>query len=121
MAGAVGKVRNPWAVIGLSIITLGIYGLYWQYATFRDMKAYSGQGIGGGLGLLFAFLIGVVNVFLMPAEVGDLYAAAGQEKPVRGPTGFWVLIPIVGGFIWIIKTQGALNRFWEGAQGQVAA
>jgi len=28
--GPTGKIRNPWAVIGLSIITLGIYALYWQ-------------------------------------------------------------------------------------------
>ncbi len=113
MAGAKGKVRNPWAVIGLSIITLGIYALYWQYATFKEIKDYSGEGIGGGLGLLFAILLGVVNIFMMPAEVGNLYEASGQEKPVRGPTGFWVLIPIVGGIIWLVKTQGALNRFWE--------
>jgi len=112
MAGEMGKVRKPWGVIGLSIITFGIYALYWQYATFKEMKDFSGEGIGGGLGLLFAILISIVNVFLMPAEVGHLYAAAGREKPVRGPTGFWVLIPFAGGFIWVIKVQGALNRFW---------
>jgi hypothetical protein len=112
--GPVGKVRNPWGVIGLSIITLGIYSLYWQYAVFKEMKEYSSEGIGGGLGLLFAILLGIVNVFLMPAEVGNLYAGEGQEKPVHGPTGFWVLIPIVGGIIWVIKTQGALSRFWVG-------
>ena len=55
--GTLGKIRNPWAVIGLSIITLGIYALYWQYATFKELKDYSGNGIGGGLGLLFAILL----------------------------------------------------------------
>ncbi len=112
--GPVGKVRNPWGVIGFSIITLGIYALYWQYAVFKEMKEYSGEGIGGGLGLLFAILLGIVNVFLMPAEVGNLCAGGGQEKSVHGPTGFWALIPIVGGIIWVIKTQGALSRFWVG-------
>jgi len=111
--GQAGKIRNPWAVIGLSIITLGIYALYWQYATFKEMKGYSGQGIGGGLGLLFAILIGIVNVFLMPSEVGNLYAAAGQEKACTGITGFWVFLPIIGGIIWVIRTQGSLNRYWE--------
>jgi hypothetical protein len=120
-ADAVGKVRNPWGVIGLSIITLGIYSLYWQYATFKEMKDFSGEGIGGGLGLLLAILISVVNVFLMPAEVGHLYVAAGRERPVRGPTGFWVLIPIVGGFIWVIKVQGALNRFWGSVGAPLSA
>jgi|GEM_PF-5393889 len=52
--GDVGKVRDPWIVILLSIVTIGIYALYWQYATFKEMKDYSGQGIGGGLGLRVA-------------------------------------------------------------------
>ncbi len=116
--GTVGKLRGPWLVILLSIVTLGIYGLYWQYATFRDMRQYSGQGIGGVVGLVLAFLLGIVNIFLMPAEVGNLYASDGQVKPVSGLTGFWVLLPIVGGFVWIVKTQGHLNRFWE-AHGAV--
>ncbi|HVC69465.1 MAG TPA: DUF4234 domain-containing protein [Acidimicrobiales bacterium] len=110
--GPVGKIRGPWIVILLSLITLGIYSLYWQYATFKEMKDHSGTGIGGGLGLLFAIILGIVNIFLMPAEVGNLYATEGQEKPVSGVTGFWVLLPIVGGFVWLIKTQGRLNRYW---------
>ena len=108
----IGKIRGPWVVIGLSIITFGIYALYWQYATFKEMKAYAGTGIGGGLGLLFAILLGIVNVFMMPAEVGNLYATEGRPAPVTGLTGFWVLLPIIGGFVWIIKTQGRLNEFW---------
>ncbi|MBF6556365.1 MAG: DUF4234 domain-containing protein [Acidimicrobiales bacterium] len=110
---AVGKIRSPVVVILLSLVTIGIYGLYWQYATFKEMKAYSGEGIGGGLGLLFAILLGVVNVFLMPHEVGNLYVKEGKEAPVSALTGFWVLIPIVGGIIWVVKVQGRLNEVWE--------
>ena len=109
----IGMVRSPIAVLLLSIITIGIYGLYWQYATFKELKAYSGEGIGGGLGLLFAFLLGIVNVFMVPLEVGRLYARVGQTEPVSGLTGFWVFLPIVGGIIWLFKTQGRLNDYWE--------
>ena len=84
-------------MILLSIITLGIYSLYWQYASFKEMKMYSGQGIGGVLGLVLAILIGIVNVFVLPAEVGGLYTRAGKQAPISGLTGFWVLIPIIGG------------------------
>lgn len=110
MAGGVGKIRSPWAVLGLGIITLGIYSLYWQYAMFKEMRDYSGTGIGGGLGLVFAILLGIVNVFLLPSETGNLYAAEGQTKPV---TGLWALLPIVGGFVWLWKVQGHLNRYWS--------
>jgi len=112
--GTIGKSRNPWAVIGLSIITLGIYSLYWQYVSFKEMRDYSGTGIGGGLGLLFAFLFFIVNAFLMPAEVGALYTGKGEDPPVSWLTAFWLLIPIVGGIIWVVRTQGSLNAFWVG-------
>ena len=111
--GLPGHVRNPVAVILLSIITIGIYALYWQYASFKEMKDYSGEGIGGWLGLLFAILIGVVNWFVLPLEVGRLFARSGRQPPVSAVTGFWVLIPIVGGIIWIVKVQGRLNDYWE--------
>lgn len=112
MVRTVGKTRSPWAVLGLGIITLGIYSLFWQYATFKEMKGYSGTGIGGGLGLVFAIFLGVVNVFLMPSEVGNLYAAGGRTKPVTGATGLWTFLPIVGGFVWLWKVQGHLNQYW---------
>jgi len=118
--GTLGKIRNPWAVIGLSIITLGIYALYWQYATFKELKDYSGNGIGGGLGLLFAILLGIVNVFLMPAEVADLYASEGRPPPVSWLTGFWILIPFVGWIIWVVRTQGRLDDFWHDHGGGIA-
>jgi hypothetical protein len=107
-------------VILLSIVTLGIYGLYWQYSTFKEMKDHTGQGIGGGVGLLLAILLGIVNIFLMPAEVGNMYATEGQVKPISGVTGFWVFLPIVGSFIWIFKVQGNLNRYWV-AHGGIPA
>ncbi len=91
-----GHVRSPVAVILLSIITLGIYALYWEYASFKELKDYSGEGIGGWLGLLFAILLGIVNAFVLPLEVGRLYARASRQPPVSAFTGFWVLIPIVG-------------------------
>jgi hypothetical protein len=110
--GPVGKVRNPWGVIGLSFITLGIYFLYWTYQVFKEMKDRTGNGVGGVVGLVIGLVIGIVNVFLIPSEVGNMYAQAGQEKPVSGVTGFWTFIPIAGFFIWVIKVQTALNKEW---------
>jgi hypothetical protein len=115
----VGKPRNWIVVILLMIITLGIYGLFYYYKTYKEMKDYSGNGVGGVIGLLLAIFIGIVTPFLMGSEVGNLYAGEGEPKPVTGLTGFWCLIPIIGIFIWLAKVQGALSRFWE-ARGGVA-
>ena len=89
------------------------------WKTFQEMKDYSGEGIGGVVGLILAIFIGFVNPFIMSAEVGHLYGAEGQEPPpVTGVTGLWILLPIVGTFIWLAKTQNALSAFWE-AHGAV--
>ncbi len=69
MIGGLGKIRNPWGVIGLSLITLGIYFIYWQYASFKELKDSSQEGIGGGLGLVFAIFIPIVNSFMLPSKL----------------------------------------------------
>ncbi len=112
-SGPKGKVRQPVAVIIFSIITLGIYFLVWTYKIFKENKDYSGEGIGGVIGLVIGLVIGVVNWFLIPSEIGNIYEKAGQEKPVRGVTGFWNLIPLIGFIIWVVKVQGAMNRLYE--------
>jgi Domain of unknown function (DUF4234) len=119
IVGPVGKIRKPIAVLLFSIITIGIYQLYWTYQVFRELKEHTGQGVGGPIGLVIGLLIGVVNLFLLPAEIGNMYAAEGQPKPVTGMTGLWNLLPLVGTIVWYFKVQGALNRHWE-SHGAVA-
>jgi hypothetical protein len=108
-----GQVRSPAAVIIFSIITLGIYYLYWSYIVFQDLKDRTGEGVGGLVGFILALCINVVNWFLLPAEIGNMYAQEGLEKPVTGLTGFWNLIPLVGFIIWVVKVQNAMNNRWE--------
>lgn len=110
--GPIGELRNPLAVLGLSIITLGIYGIYWQFKSYDEIKLYSGQGLGGGVGLLIALVCGILTPFLLAADVEKLYRSDGQESPVTAATGAWVLLPLAGGIIWLFKVQGALNDFW---------
>ena len=115
--GPVGKVRSTWAVIGLSLITLGIYALYYYFATHEEMKQHSGEGVGGALGLVLSIVgLGLVTPFLLPNEIGNLYARQGRPRPVSATTGLWVLlgsIILVGPLVWLIKTNGALNAYWR--------
>lgn len=112
-AKPVGHRRGIAFVIIISLVTLGIYSIYWAYKTGDEIKRYSGEGLGGVLWLVIWIILGIVMWFVSPSEVGKLYSREGQHPPVSGVTGFWMLIPLVGWFIWIVKVQGALNRFWE--------
>jgi hypothetical protein len=42
-----------------------------------------------------------------------MYRGDGRVAPMTGWTGLWMLLPIAGFIVWMIKIQGALNRYWE--------
>ena len=115
----VGRDRNPLVVLLLMIVTLGIYGLYWIYISFAEVKAHRGKGVSGFVGLLLALI--PVSVFLLPSYVGDMYAESQKAKPVTGMTGLWALVPLVGSIVWLFKVQGRLNDFWGMAGAEEAA
>jgi hypothetical protein len=116
-AGPAGKVRGTGACIALTIVTFGIYSLYWYYATHDEMKKHTGDGLGGGLALVLAIFIGIASPFLSSSEVGKLYERRGMRAPVSGVTGLWFLLLswffLVGAIVWFVKTNGALNAYWR--------
>ena len=118
--GPIGKPRGVLFVILISLITFGIYHLYWVFKVFDEMKQHTRNGIGGVIGLVIALVIGPVIWFVMPSEIGNMYAGDGRAKPITGWTGLWVLLPFVGWFVWMVKVQRALNRYWE-SKGAPAA
>jgi Domain of unknown function (DUF4234) len=111
--GPIGTPRGVAFVTLISILTLGIYHLYWVFKVFEEMKQHTGEGIGGVLGLVIALVIDLVNFFIIPSEVGKMYRGDGRSAPMTGWTGLWVVLPIVGWFVWTVKVQRALNRYWE--------
>jgi Domain of unknown function (DUF4234) len=111
-SGELGRPRGVVFVILITILTLGIYHLYWTYKTFEEMKSHTGEGIGGVLGLVIAIVFNPVIWFVAPSEVGKMYRGDGRSAPVTGWTGLWILLPLIGFIVWTAKVQGALNRYW---------
>lgn len=116
----VGKVRPTLLGIVLFLVTFGIYGVVWWYLVHEDMKRHSGQGLGGGLALVLAFVTVYASVpvapFFTSDEVGKLYERVGRPAPVSALTGLWyfpgiflLVLPIV----WFVKTNDALNDYWR--------
>ena len=113
--GRVGNTRSIGLSILWAILTLGIYTFIWTYKTQDEIKRYSGNGVGGVLGLVIYILIAPVTYFIVPSEVRYMYEDLdGGQSPVRGIYGLWFLLPLIGSLIWFIQVQGALNRYWQG-------
>ena len=115
------KVRNPWAVALLPIITLGIYHLVWWYRINKEMKAF-GESRGYDLGrnptnsLLALFPGGII---IIPALITywkgtkrvQGTAALANREPVNG----WIVL-ILYLFIGIARPaylQVSLNGVWR--------
>jgi hypothetical protein len=114
--GPIGKIRGTGACIGLSIVTLGIYQLYWFYSVHSEIKAHSRVGLGGGVALLLSLFVGIVMPYITSSEVGDLYERQNRAKPVSGATGLWYfpgIFILVGPIVWFVKTNGAINDYWR--------
>jgi uncharacterized protein DUF4234 len=119
--GEPGHTRSIGLSILYTIITLGIYAVVWVYKTHKEIKRYSGNGVGGVIGLVIYLVISPVTYFVIPSEVRSMYEDLdGGTSPVRGITGLWLLLPLLGSIIWFVKVQGALNRYWE-SKGVAAA
>ena len=99
------KVRNPWAVALLPIITLGIYHLVWWYKINKEMKAF-GESRGYDLGrnpmnsLLALFPGGII---VIPA----LITYWNGTKRVQGTSALAGREPVNG---WIVLVLYLLHR-----------
>lgn len=114
--GPLGRKRGIGFGILLFVVTFGLYGWYWVYKTQEEMRQHTGDGLGGVLGLVVWLLIGAVSAFVIPSEVGRMYARDGRHPPVTGWTGLWLFpfgVLVVPAIVWFVKVQGALNRYWE--------
>jgi Domain of unknown function (DUF4234) len=113
-----GAFYNVGLTILLSIVTCGIWGLFWTFRTNEDLKRYNRDGLGGVLSVLIFLLLAVALMFTIPYEIKNAYERDGRESPVTPLWGLWFLLPIIGNIIWYVKVQGALNEFWisKGAQ-----
>lgn len=115
--GPLGQPRGILFGILITIATFGLYAIWWTFKTHEEVKQHSGQGVGGWLGIVIYFVIGVVTPFLVPYEIAKMHEQDGRPSPVSAMTGLWFipgfLLLLIGPIVWFVKVQGALNRYWE--------
>jgi hypothetical protein len=122
--GAMVKVRNPWGVLGLSIITLGIYYCFYWYSINREMRDV-GQTLGVDLGSspatsTLAFTLGavvfipfLVTVWTTGQRMERTQRALGITNPGSGGLFFVLhLVPILSIYA-PVYLQKELDRAWK--------
>ncbi len=114
--------RNPLGVLGLSFITLGIYGLYWYYKVNQEIQRYTGdQTISPSRSLLAVipgFLL-IVPPFIAYYNTSNHIVQMQQQRGIVSQISP-ALVVILALVIWIgmaAYVQEHLNRIWDSASG----
>ena len=124
------KKRNPWGVLGLTLITLGIYLIFWWYYVNKEMvelgRAKGTDELGDSpgtsvLALVPGFLIIVPPLVSYYRGVQRMQAAArltGAE-----PANGWIalILFLVIGLAFAPYLQSCLNHVWDAQAGGAAA
>jgi hypothetical protein len=119
--GATAKLRNPLGVVGLSIITIGIYFFFWWYFINREMRDLGrarnvdlGQSPGNSvLGVSLGALIivpALVSEWRTSDRIQRTQEVAGVERPANGPIIFILLLLIAPVGVWYAQSE--LNKAW---------
>ena len=120
--GSTAKLRNPWGVLGLSIITLFIYYFFWWYYINREMRDYGrargvdlGQNPGNSvLAITLGALIivpAIVSLWRTSDRIQRTQETVGFERGANGPIIFILLLLISPVGLWY--AQNELNKGWE--------
>jgi fatty acid desaturase len=124
------KLRNPLGVVGLSIITLGIYYIFWWYFINREMRDF-GRARGTDLGQnptnsVLALTLGaliivpaIVTLWTTCDRIQRTQETAGVERPAAGPIIFVLLLLIGPVGVWY--AQHELNKAWTAQAGARSA
>jgi hypothetical protein len=115
------KVRNPWAVALLPIITLGIYHFVWWYRINKELKAY-GEAKGYDLGQnptnsLLALVPGFLIVIppLVSYYRGTKRVQGASKIAGREPASGWIalILYLLLSPAMFAYLQVSLNNVWE--------
>jgi Domain of unknown function (DUF4234) len=126
-AATTAKIRNPLAVLGLGLITLGIYHIFWWYFVNREMADY-GRANGVDLGdnpVMSVLAITLGALIIVPPFVSLFRTLRRVERAQNHALGsnniavillfILIFIPLVNLVVFPIM-QSNLNQVWESAQ-----
>ncbi len=124
-AQSTAKIRNPLVVVLLTVITFGIYGIFWWYFINREMADYGQANNVPELGdnpLLSVVAVTIGALVIIPALVSIWRTCKRIETTqnhVLGSNNFSPLLsfilslfPLIHLIAWFLM-QSNLNQAWE--------
>lgn len=117
--------RNPLGVLGLTFITLGIYGLYWYYKINDEIRRFEKDEtispVRSLMALLFGWLI-IVPPFIAVWNTANHMLKMEERTGVQSQISpaLAVVLLLVISFALGIYVQEHLNRVWDKAAGMRA-
>lgn len=100
---------TTWAVLGLCIITLGIYSLYWLYDRTKKLNALTDRKIGNNFILVTSVLYIASTVISFLPMFGVLSSTLLMVSPILS------IVVMVLFYVWIYKFRNRLNEITNSA------
>jgi hypothetical protein len=126
-----GKIRNPLGVIGLSLITLGIYGIFWYYYANKELaeigKAHNTTELGDAPGT--SVLAVTLGAFIVVPAILSAYNFCKRLQAAARVTGgdegmeagllfiIYLFVSPVGAYL----AQSNLNKVLQAQAGGAGA
>jgi phosphotransferase system glucose/maltose/N-acetylglucosamine-specific IIC component len=120
----IGKKRDPIVVILLSIVTCGIYGIYWYYTAMVDLNGILGEERLNPVTFIILCIICPPVLYYVLYKIDSGLAQAAERERIYYKENFvlWLLLVLllgIGVFVAIFQITGAYNRIWDNrAQSQ---
>lgn len=114
-----GKIRSPWGVIGLSLITFGIYWFYWYYKMNMEIKEHDSKiNVSPTVALLaqiFGFLgLGIPNLISAYNSADRIKQTQLNDDMQAGINPLLALIVFMFlGIFYPLYVQSELNEHWH--------
>jgi hypothetical protein len=132
-SGGRGKIRNPLGVIGLTLITLGIYSIFWYYFVNKELaeigRAHNSDECGTSPGT--SVLAITLGIFILVPPFVSIYNTCKRLQAAERLTGtqpgmepgllfiLWVFISPVAQYI-LQSNQNKVLEQQAGGAGQIS-
>jgi hypothetical protein len=105
-----GEVRSPVREWLLSIVTIGIYGIFWYIKVQKEIKTFNPAIEVEPIWKLFIPILNILSWMRTGELIAQVQGESGKQVTCSKSTG--LLLGLVG--FGVFYYQGELNKAWEG-------